>query len=67
MRQAWGAVATASCDVSALNWQRQALAVMDYLAPGMFTVVLPAGREVLVELAGIAANRGKPTPLVAVS
>jgi hypothetical protein len=63
MRQAWGAVATARCDASAEAWRRQALAVMDYLAPGIFTIVQPAGRRALAKLAGISVNRGEFDPL----
>lgn len=59
MRQAWGAVATASCDASAVAWRRQALAAMDYLAPGIFTIALPAGRKALIELAGITVKKAR--------
>lgn len=64
MRQAWGAVATASCDTSGLNWRRRALSAMEYLAPGTFTIIQPQGREALVELAGFV-NKGKPNPFLA--
>lgn len=65
MREAWGAVATASCDDSAVHWRSQALAAMKYLAPGTFTVVRPRGRKSLIALAGIALDAGEPEPLVA--
>jgi hypothetical protein len=32
---------------------------MDYLAPGIFTIVQPAGREALAKLAGISFNRSR--------
>lgn len=60
MRQAWGAVATASCDASGVAWRRQALAAMDYLAPGIFTIALPAGRKALIKLAGITVKKARP-------
>lgn len=63
MRQAWGAVATVSCDESGLAWRKQALAAMEYLAPGAFTIAQPQGREALVELAGITVNKGEPEPI----
>jgi hypothetical protein len=62
MRQAWGAVATASCDTSGLDWRRRALSAMEYLAPGTFTIIQPQGREALVELAGIIVNKSNPEP-----
>lgn len=63
MRQAWSAVATASCDASAMNWRRQGLSAMKYLAPGTFTITRPEGREALIALAGITSHRGEPEPL----
>lgn len=59
MRQAWGAVATASCDASGVAWRGQALAAMDYLAPGIFTIALPAGRKALIKLAGITVKKAR--------
>lgn len=53
MRQAWGAVATARCDASAETWREQALAAMEHLAPGLFTVAKPSGHAAFVKLAGI--------------
>lgn len=65
MRQAWGAVATASCDRSGLDWRRTALSAMEYLAPGTFTILQPRGREALVQLAGISVDRNEPEPPLA--
>lgn len=65
MRQAWGAVATASCDESGSNWRRQALTAMEYLATGTFTIIKPQGREALVALAGITVIEGEPEPFLA--
>lgn len=62
MRQAWSAVATASYDSSAQEWRNRALAVMEYLAPGMFTTVRPEGREALLALAGMHVGTGEPEP-----
>lgn len=53
MRQAWGAVATTSCDTSGLDWRRRALSAMEHLAPGTFTILRPQGHEALLALAGI--------------
>jgi len=65
MRQAWGAIATASCDTSGLDWRRRALSAMEYLAPGIFTIIQPQGGEALAELAGIIVNEGEPEPFLA--
>lgn len=62
MRQAWSAVATASCDASATNWRRRGLSAMEYLAPGTFTITRPEGRKALTELASITSDRGEPEP-----
>lgn len=62
MRQAWGAVATASFDESGLDWRRRALRAMEYLAPGAFTITRPEGREAMIELAGISFHDEEPRP-----
>ncbi|WP_213956928.1 hypothetical protein [Variovorax sp. dw_954] len=64
MRQAWGAVATANCDVSGEVWRKQATLAMDYLAPGMFTVAPPDGRDSFYKLARIHANSGESEPFL---
>lgn len=60
MRQAWSAIATAECDESAQAWRQQALAVLPHLGAGSFTLVRPAGRDVLVSLAFGTAHREDP-------
>lgn len=65
MRQAWGAVATARCDASAADWRRQALLAMEFLAPGLFTVVRPEGHEALARLAGIQLPQAEPSAFAA--
>lgn len=62
MRQAWGAVETAQCDPSAADWRRQALSAMEFLAPGLFTIVRPEGHEALARLAGIQTLQCEPSP-----
>lgn len=54
LRRAWSAVATANCDSSAEAWREQALAVLDDLDGGMFTVVRAEGRDRILELSRIA-------------
>ncbi len=62
MRQAWGAVETVQCDPSAADWRRQALSAMEFLAPGLFTIVRPEGHEALTRLAGIQTLQNQPAP-----
>jgi len=64
MRQAWGAVATASCDASAEAWREQALMAMGHLAPGLFTIAKPSGHEALLKLAGIKVIQDEPEPVL---
>jgi hypothetical protein len=51
MRQAWGALATVGCDASAASWRKDALAAMDFLGPGLFSSIRPAGRCAIARLA----------------
>ena len=64
MRQAWGAVATARCGASAADWRRQAMHAMEFLAPGLFTIVRPEGHEALARLSGMQARQDDPLPLM---
>lgn len=62
MRQAWGAVETASCDESARDWRRKALGVIEFCTQGAFTIVRPEGRDALYELTGITPFESEPRP-----
>ncbi|HEX7764677.1 MAG TPA: hypothetical protein VF433_13835, partial [Cellvibrio sp.] len=64
MRQAWGAIATAHYDVSGVLWREQALTVMEYLAPGIFTSIRSEGREALCDLTNISAQQSDQSSLL---
>lgn len=64
MRQAWGAIATAHYDVSGVLWREQALTVMEYLAPGIFTCIRSEGREALCDLTNISAQQSDQSSLL---
>jgi hypothetical protein len=66
MRQAWSALATAQCDESASHWHQRALAAVEFLAPGAFTVALPEGRDAFFALAGITEEQDKFEPPISV-
>lgn len=65
MRQAWSALATARCDVSAATWRQQALEVVEHLGPGLFSVIQPSGQAALAQLADIQVTQEplEPVPL----
>jgi hypothetical protein len=65
MRQAWGAIETADCDESAEDWRKLALAALPHIGVGPFTLAKPEGRDAILALADVNANRENPAPLVA--